>query len=453
MIQRLRRSTFGLVALVALGFAIITLAIGFLAARVTHEALEKQLDHRIEAETAALKTEAHEGGLPGIANAIRRREAARSIGSLDYLLIDAQGRPIAGMMRTTMPIKPGYEEFLAYRNSNEQGIAQALTTPVPGGMLIVAADRSNIGEIDQTLGALFVGTLAAMLIIGIGAASVIGIVTQRRLARIDMTAHAIINGDFDRRVARDGSGSEFDNLAATINLMLDRISGLIENLRQVSSDVAHDLRTPLTRLYNRLDKAVLAEGGTQQEEIEAARAEVSELLEIFAALLRIAEIEGMAERLPRSRFDLSALLEQMAETYQPDAEASGHILQTSLQPGIDILGDRRLLSQALSNLLDNALRHTPTGTMIKMTLEQKQDRVAIKIADNGPGVDEQDVPRLFQRFSRSERARSTPGHGLGLSLVSAIMSAHHGKVHARAHEGFIVEMSLPALPMLSQAQL
>jgi len=423
MIARLWRSTFGLVILVALGFAAITPLIGFMAGRVTHEALEKQLDHRIEAETAALLAEAHEGGLAGIARAISRRESAREAGSLDYLLLDARGQPIAGDMRTAMPMKAGYEEFFAYQRGSRTGIAQAITTPVAGGTLIVAADRSGVGEIDRTLGRLFAGTLAVMLLVGVGAAALIGVVTRRRLARIDATAQAIIGGDFDRRVPRDGSGSEFDHLAATLNTMLDRISGLIENLRQVSSDVAHDLRTPLTRLHNRLDAALTAGPARQHEAIEAARAEVTELLEIFAALLRIAEIEGMAERLPRADVDLSALLEQMAETYRPDIEASGRHLEVDVAPALHVPGDRRLLSQAIANILDNAIRHTPSGTTICVRATAGEGRVMFGIVDDGPGVGSGDLARLFQRFARSEQARSTAGHGLGLALVSAVAAA------------------------------
>jgi len=444
-IARLWRSTFGLVVLVALGFAAATVAIGSVAFTITHEALEKQLDHRIEVETAALLAEAHEDGFHGLAEAIARREAARSTASPDYLLLDSKGKRVAGGIVARSVIEAGYDEFFGYTRGKDRVVAQALTTPVPGGTLIVAADRAGLYEIDRILGGLFSGALITVLVVGTGAAALVGLITRRRLARIDRTAQAIIRGDFAQRVARDASGSEFDNLAATLNHMLDRIAGLLDNLRQVSSDVAHDLRTPLTRLYNRLDRAMLATGQGRTDEIEAARAEAAELLDIFAALLRIAEIEGMAERLPRTDFNLSALAEQMAETYRPDAEASGHKLKTEIAPGIHMSGDRRLLSQAMANLLDNALRHTPVGTTITLSVQPDERQVSIQVSDDGPGSGDPDSDRLFQRFARAEGSRSSEGHGLGLALVSAVASAHGGSARLDGSEGFQVTLSLPKL--------
>jgi signal transduction histidine kinase len=301
-----------------------------------------------------------------------------------------------------------------------------------------------LNEIDRTMMALFAWALAAMLVVGIAAAALIGGITRRRLARLDATAQAIIGGDLARRAPRDGSGSEFDRLAGTLNHMLDRLEGLMDNLREVSSDVAHDLRTPLTRLYNRLDLALAEEDASARTgEIEAARAQAGELLEIFAALLRIVEIEGMAERLPRQEIDLSALLEQMAETYRPDMDARGHHLRCEIEPGITIMGDRRLLSQAIANLLDNALSHTPAGTIVTVSLSRSDGEVRMAVSDDGAGVAGPDAERLFQRFARSERARSTPGHGLGLSLVAAIAAAHGGHAALGKRCGFEVVMILP----------
>src|SRR5690606_33741306 len=265
------------------------------------------------------------------------------------------------------------------------------------------------------------------------------------LARIENTALGILAGDFARRVPRDGSRSEFDRLADVLNRMLDRIGGLIDNLREVSSDVAHDLRTPLTRLYHHLDRAIQepdAEHRTQR--IEAARDEAAELLEIFSAILRIAEIEGMAERLPRERVDISNLVEQMAESYRTAMANSGHVLQCRIEAGLVLSGDRRLLSQALANLLDNSLRHTPSGATVAITLEREEGTVRIAVSDDGPGVDAVEASRLFQRFARSERSRTTPGHGLGLALVAAVAAAHGGSARIDAEGGFSVVLEFPA---------
>ena len=446
MIARLWRSTFGLTAIVALGFVLATLVIGAAASWLAHEAIEEQLDRRVELETAALLGETTNGDIAALAAEIRLRESARSTASLAYLLLDDSGQALAGALQPVSPVKHGYSEHFHYRHEGRQGVAQALATPVPGGLLVVAADREDLGAIDRQFILLFVVALIALTLIGIGSAAMIGLATRRRLARIESTALGIMAGEFTRRVPRDGSGSEFDRLADVLNRMLDRIGGLIENLREVSSDVAHDLRTPLTRLYHQLDRAIEELDAAQKtHRIEAARDEAAELLNLFSAILRIAEIEGMAERLPRESVDVSGLIEQMAETYRPDMEDSDHALHCEIEPGLTLSGDRRLLSQVLANLLDNSLRHTPAGTKVSLTAQRVQGAVQIAVSDNGPGVEAAEARRLFHRFARSERSRSTPGNGLGLALVAAVAAAHGGSARIEGEGGFSVVLAFPTL--------
>lgn len=437
--KRWWRGTFGLVALVALGFALATLAIGVVAFETTHEALEQQLDHRIAAETQALIDEGDDGPT-GIAAAIRRREAARSTASLAYRLVDAAGRSVAGRLDARVPTKSGYVELLPYTEDGERRIAQSLTTTLPSGhRLLVAADRAVINEMDATLLRLFAGAFGTMLLLGIAAAWIVGAVTRARLARIDRTALAIIDGDLARRVPVTGSGDEFDGVAATLNRMLDRIGALMDNLRQVSSDVAHDLRTPLTRLHNRLDEALASDDrAVQRDAIEAAATEARDLLEVFAALLRIAEVEGMSARGHFAEVALSTLVAELAEVYRPAMDASGHRLATAIASGINIQGDRRLLQRLLSNLLDNVISHTPAGTTVTVALEQFKTRIQLRVTDDGPGVLPELAPTLFQRFTRGDRSRSTSGHGLGLAMVSAIVAAHRGTVAVQHAHGFTI---------------
>ena len=439
--KRWWRGTFGLVAAVAFGFSLATLAIGVVAFETTHEALELQLDHRIAIETQALIDEGQDGP-DGIAAAIRRREAASSTASLGYLLVDAAGEPLAGTLDTIVPAKPGYVELLPYRADGQDRIAQSLTTALPEGhRLLVAADRAAIDEMDNSFIQLFLGAFGTMLLLGITAAWVVGIVTRRRLARIDHTASAIIAGDLSRRVPLSGSGDEFDGVAETLNLMLDRIGGLMENLRQVSSDVAHDLRTPLTRLQNRLDEALREpHGDLQRGAIEAAAAEATELLEVFSALLRIAEVEGMAARAHFQTVDLSTVVTDMAEAYRPSMEASGHEVVTDIALGVTMPGDRRLLQQMITNLLDNAVQHTPEGTVVRISLGCADDSIRLAVSDNGPGVASGQIDALFNRFTRADGSRSTPGHGLGLALVAAVVAAHGGKAKISSGPGFSVDI-------------
>jgi signal transduction histidine kinase len=438
------RTTFGLITLVAIGFGFATLVVGGIAFEVVHEELEQQLDHRVAAETAALIDEGDDG-TNGVAKAIARREAARSTASLDYRLVDATGRVVAGKLDAMVPAEPGYVELLPYSRDGERKIAQSLITRLPGGhRLLVAADRAVIDEMDATMIRLFAGAFGAIMLLGIGSAWIVGAVTRSRLARIDRTALAIIDGDLTRRMPITGQGDEFDRVAETLNRMLDRIGLLMDNLRQVSSDVAHDLRTPLTRLHNRLDEALGSEDRkVQLQAIEAASAQSRELLDIFAALLRIAEVEGLGSRAQFGDVALSDLVEGIVDTYRPDMEAGGHILVASVTPDITLIGDRRLLQQLLTNLLDNALTHTPIGTTVRVTLERRADSVQLQVADDGPGV-RSEVSKLFERFTRDERSRTTAGHGLGLALVSAIATAHHGCARIKSPPGFGVTIELSA---------
>jgi signal transduction histidine kinase len=180
----------------------------------------------------------------------------------------------------------------------------------------------------------------------------------------------------------------------------------------------------------------------QREAIEAAAGEAGELLEVFSALLRIAEVEGLAARSHFQTVDLSAVVADVAEAFRPSMESSGHQLVVSITPRVTLPGDRRLLQQMLTNLLDNAVQHTPRGTTVRIGLDLADDRIRLSITDDGPGVEEHDAPELFNRFARVDRSRSTPGHGLGLAMVAAIVAAHSGKAAIASRPGFGVHITV-----------
>jgi signal transduction histidine kinase len=444
------RSTFGLAAIVSLAMTLGTIGIGAVAYEVTHEALEEQLDHRTATETRALLAEPGADRIAAIATAIHRRERTSGEHDLDYALIDRHGRRLAGSLAGQVPSQSGFAEFLPYHDGS---VGQSLTTQLPGGArLVVSANRAALDETDRHLLLLFTAAFGAMLLIGLGGAWTLGAVTRARLRGMDRAAIAIIGGDLGRRMPVDGSGSEFDRLARTLNRMLDRIAALMVNLRQVSSDVAHDLRTPLTRLRNRLDEAADMANHDRGPAIDAAIAQANELLEIFAALLRISEIEGLGVRRQFREVALSTALTELVETYLPDAEATGHVLDSAIQPDITVIGDRRLLTQLTANLLDNALRHTPAGTQVQVALHRSGSAVVLRVSDDGPGVPDADKDRLFERFSRAETSRSTNGHGLGLALVGAIAAAHHGSARVLAGPGFAVEMRMEQFAQFRSAK-
>ncbi|NWK96439.1 two-component sensor histidine kinase [Sphingobium lactosutens] len=435
------RTTFGLTAMVSLIFALATVVIGVLAYAVVHEAMEVQLDHRIATETRALLARTGNGGTPRLAALIQQRDAAHSTASLGYILLDPQDKRLAGAFEAQVPATPGYVELLPY--GRDDGIAQSLTTRLPdGSRLLVAGDRQVIDEMDITILKLFLAAFAYMLLLAVGGAWTVGVVTQRRLRRFDDAAQVIIAGDLHQRMPLDGSGSEFDRVAETLNHMLDRNAALVENLRQVSSDVAHDLRTPLTRVHNRLHEALTREGDERIAAIEAASTESRELLELFAAILRISEVEAGTLRRDFRNLSMTDLVDHLVDSYNPDFEISAHRLSSSVARDLNLHGDRRLLRQLVANLLDNALRHTPYGTRVSITLSPDEDFLRLCVHDDGPGVPEEDIPRLFDRFSRSEASRSTDGHGLGLALVAAVARMHGGSAAILPASGFGIEVRL-----------
>ena len=250
-------------------------------------------------------------------------------------------------------------------------------------------------------------------------------VSRGFLSRTDAivrTCQAIMGGNLTMRVPVRGTHDELDRLSQTINAMLDRIAGLMENLRQVTNDIAHDLRTPVTHLRHRLEHARLHAGqpADYDKALEAAIATSDEILALFAALLRIAQIEGGARRAGFAVVELSEMLSHLRDMFGPVADDAKHTLVLRVSGATTIRGDRELLVQLFSNLIENAIVHTPPGTRIEMALQKDENSTQVGISDNGPGVPEEEHAKLFQPLYRREASRSQPGHGLGLALVQAI---------------------------------
>jgi signal transduction histidine kinase len=446
MIRALPRSTAGLVVWISDALAATTLLLGLAVYGVAHEALEQQLDHRVETEVHALLALHEVGGSEGIAAAVRRRQEIGAASGLGYLLTDAAGHRIAGALPGPPP-PLGYEEFLPSRGPDgAASVSQALTTATPeGGRLVVAADRTTIEEIDATIWRVFAGAFGGMLLVGMAGAWLIGAVTRRRLSRINTTAQAIIDGDLARRIPRDRAPNEFDELAATLNRMLDRNADLLENLQQVSSDIAHDLRTPLARLQQALDGAVdeAADAEALRAALGRASAHAQDLLDLFAALLRISEVESFQVRAAFRPVSLSEIAERCADAFRPDLEAAGGAFTVTIEPEVWVDGDRHLLAQLLVNLIENAARHTPAGATVTLSVRREADAAVLTVADDGPGIAPDDRERVLRRFARLERSRATPGHGLGLSLAAAVARAHFGQLTlADNHPGLAVALRL-----------
>ncbi len=378
-------------------------------------------------------------GARGIALSIEARLAADRTGQEFYLLAAPDGQRVAGNLADRPAAAPGWREGVARRPDGGEVPVLMLAAPLPaGGVLVVGRDLSLARALEQRLlaGALWVG--GAMLVLGLAGGWLIGRSVARRAAAMDGALAAVQRGELDRRLQVGTGGDEFDRLAARINATLDRVQALMAALRQVTDDIAHDLRTPLTRLRQRLDAA--AEAPTA-EAIAAAQLEADALLDIFAALLRIAQVEAGTRRAGFTRVDLSAIAESVAEVYAPAAAERGQRLDTAIAPGVTLAGDPALLTQMLANLVENAVRHGREGGCVALTVTGRE----VIVADDGPGIPPEERERVFRRFHRLDAARATPGSGLGLALVKAVAELHGLPIALEdAAPGLRVRIALPA---------
>lgn len=443
----LPRTTFGLVALLGVGLGLVAFLLGAVVLFVSHEALEVQLDRRVATETRALTAVFNEGGTAALVVSVKAR-GTPDPHDLKYLLVDAAGRRLAGALPGPPP-GPGWLEFLPVNapGAGAPEYAQALTTRLAdGSLLVVAAPRRPLRDADRLNATLVIVTFAAMSLAAIAAAWALRAVIGRRLDAINTTARAITAGDLARRIPRDGRDDDFDRLSETLNQMLDRNGELLESLRQVSTDIAHDLRTPMTRQLQGLETALERDlsSGAYRDAIARAATEGREMLEMFAALLRISEIESLDLRAGFAAVDLSEVATRVVEAFEPGAEASGHQLRADLTPA-SVLGDRRLLAQLVANLVENSLRHTPAGSRVTVAVSREGDHAVLTVADDGPGIPASDRERVQKRFTRLEASRSTPGHGLGLSVAAAIARVHFSALDLQdAAPGLRVRVAFPA---------
>ena len=445
----IRTASFRFAALYVLLFVVSAGILGGAVFLTARRSLQQQLTTSVTADMAFLQSEYARGGLQHLRGLIQTRE--REPDAPDYILQAPNGQVLAGEIIPRPGLHPGWTEL----NAAEEGLDQetperlrALVVDLGGGLLLgVGDDLSRISEVEEAIASAFAWVVGLAVILGIGGGILL---SQAFLARVDAigrAAEAIIAGDLSHRIPTSGD-SDFDRLAGTLNRMLDRINALMATLQQVSSDIAHDLRTPLSRLYQKLDGA--RENARTLADYEAAThgalRDAEALMETFSALLRIAQVEGAARRAAFRDVDLSAVVDAVADAYRPDAEDAGHVILVEASAGVTVHGDKDLLTQAIANLIENGLRHTPAGTVLRVTLSAGSGAgPVLAVADNGPGVAPDDLPRLTQRFYRTERSRTTAGNGLGLSLVAAVMDLHRGRVDLEAaYPGLAVRLTFPS---------
>ena len=314
--------------------------------------------------------------------------------------------------------------------------------------LITAYDTTNERKMLRRMLDNTIYVTAFLILISFIGSFLIGYTIIHSISRISRTARRIVDGDFAERVPiRANDTDEMNQLADDLNHMLDRIEALITSQRQVTNNIAHDLRSPLNRMRNRMEVALLdrnSEAAALREVIADSVEDAENLLKTFNALLNIAQVESRAKD-DFKHESLSAICDDLAELYDVMTEEGEHSFEAHIERGLDIMGNRQLIAQAITNLLDNAVKYTPSGGHITLTAEQRGENIHVSVGDNGHGIPPDKRDDVLKRFVRLDSARSTPGNGLGLSLVSAIVALHNGSLQLHDNKpGLRIEITLPS---------
>lgn len=430
----------------------------------TNHLLTRQVLQSIAGEAEGLKTLAQSAGSVALTNAIAER--SRSAGPNLYYLTDAQGRKLAGNLSRWPPELRGEPagglfRYAATAQADEpERLAVGVPVPLSSGQsLLVSRDIEELRAFIERVRRLFLWGFSGLALTGLVGGVAAGQLLLRRISAITATSETIMAGDLSRRVPLSGGGDELDHLAQNLNAMLDRIEQLMTSLREVSDNIAHDLKTPLNRLRNRVEAALRDPRGAEayREGLECTLEDADELIKTFNALLLIARLEAGTMEESLDIFDLGALVRDVAELYGPLAEEKGLDLALEVAGRLTVCANRQLVGQAVANLLDNAIKYgeqTPTalGTRgdsakpdIRVKVVRSADGLEIAVGDRGPGIPAADRERVLKRFIRLEASRTRSGTGLGLSLVAAVARLHGGGVRLEDNApGLRAVLALPA---------
>jgi len=425
-------------------FALSAAALTVVTLLIVNEEFQDQIVQFANADVAAVKDGYRMNGLAEAKEVIGQRMTAP--GGSDFLLLERGRTRLAGNLQP-MPPRTGIVTLPYPTTRPGHAILGTGTFLAPDLYVFSGSDlyraRLARSRILVTLLWVFAGAVVLALLCGM-------VVSRGFLRRTDVivkTCRAIMAGNLATRIPLRGTQDELDRLSETINAMLDRIAALMNNLGQVTNDIAHDLRTPVTHLRHRLERARERAVTTEDydQALEAAIAASDDILALFAALLRIAQIEGGARRAAFAPLELAGLLKHLRELFGPVAEDAGHHLTFALEEPLNISGDRELLTQLFSNLIENAIIHTPPRTRVAVTLWREGDDAVAQVSDDGPGVPAEEHQKLFQRFYRHEASRTRPGYGLGLALAAAIAELHGArvKIETNTPHGLAVALFLP----------
>jgi signal transduction histidine kinase len=455
----LRTTAFQLTLAYLLIFILFAVSLLGYFALNTRRLITEQITNRVNLEISALRDQYEQGGIRRLVTILDLR--SRRPGSSLYLVTTPSGEGLAGNVSSLEPgvlDHPGWYES-SYRRieTPEEGEHRALVEVVelPSGFrLLVGRDLEERERIYGIIANAGRWSFALVVVLGLAGGF---FVSRRVLKRIDAmteTAHTIMAGDLAGRLPIAGTGDELDRLAGNVNAMLERIEGLMRGLKEVSDNIAHDLKTPLTRLRNRCEQALRAAKGDvdYRAALESTIAESDELIRTFDALLMIARAESGHARDNMTEFDAAEIARDVGELYEPLADEKGLALKVEAPSAAPVRGNRELVSQALANLVDNAIKYAgPEASKINGAAAEivvgagaDAERITLTVADHGPGIPEADRGRVVERFVRLEQSRSEPGSGLGLSLASAVARLHGGELKFEDnHPGLRSIIALP----------
>lgn len=431
-------TAFGLsAAAVAFFLFVAAIVVGFLFWQ-TNNLLTDQVLSTLNAEARILSSEMNVGGRAKLTQTVTALSHPQGTGL--YYLADRSGAKIAGNLNRIPPELDGAPRggVFSYQPSTAGSGATHLAVAIPVDLgsdlhLIVGRDIE-----DQRV---FADSIRRIFLLGFGLLSVAGLLgglavsrlILNRMDEITATSRSIMEGDLSRRIPMAGKGGELDALAENLNEMLDRIEGLMSGLREVSDNIAHDLKTPLNRLRNAAEAALRDPRGAEayREGLERTIEKADELIKTFNALLLIARLEAGPLEESVETFDLGRFVEDVAELYTPAAEEAGFVLSIEVEQGVRVRANRQLIGQAVANLIDNAIKYSragEAGNAITVRVFRLGEGAAFSVGDRGPGIAPGDRERALKRFVRLEASRTKPGTGLGLSLVAAVARLHHGEV-------------------------
>lgn len=399
--------------------------------------VEEQIRQTIDQDVRMLRNVYETQGIAGVREDIRVLVGSVEANRSFYLLQDPSGNIVAsaGTDEAMSPFE-GWQEKPFLRAAKRPDHFILFGSYLGENLLVVGRRAHPVWEVHEAVLKSFAWGLGAMIPLALLGGLIMGRRSFRRVEAIGSAMRQIADGDLSRRVPVTGAGDEIDRLAHDINRVLQEIERLMDQLKQVGSDIAHDLRTPLGRLRQGLEQVVGKEttaigykGG-----VEKAIAEIDGILSTFSAILHIAQIEAGKRRSRFSEFSLSELGQSVLDIYGSVAEDSLHQLEDLVAPGVTVHGDRDLLMQLLVNLVENAICHTPPGTRISLIVSCESGHPVIVVADNGPGIPADERRNVFRRFYRLDRSRTQPGSGLGLALVEAIANLHGAVVELGDNE-------------------